>query len=154
MQLRGRAEPVHLYLLDTQRGGDIATTSFGGLAPAAEPEGICLTWLDLRRTFSGADLPVVLGRSPQATYCIDDRRVSRSHARIDRQGSAFQLTDLSYNGSFVRYGDAGEIVALRRSSCTLHGRGTIGLGAPPTDALAPCVGFEIVRLSADSGALA
>ncbi|HRI18569.1 MAG TPA: adenylate/guanylate cyclase domain-containing protein [Burkholderiaceae bacterium] len=146
MQLRGRAEPVHLYLLDPRRGGDMATTSFGGLAPLAEPEGIRLSWLDLRRTFRTADLPVVLGRSPQATYCIDDRRVSRSHARIDWHGGTFQLTDLSYNGTFVRFGGSGEVVALRRSTCTLHGQGVIGLGAPPTDALAPSVEFAVVTL--------
>ena len=146
LQLRGRAEPVHLYLLEGQRSGDMATTSFGGLNPLALPDAIKLSWSDLTRTFRSRDLPVVLGRSRQATYCIDDQRVSRSHARIDWHGDAFQLTDLSYNGSFVRFGDAGEVVALRRSTCTLHGRGVIGLGAPPDDALAPCVNFEIVPL--------
>lgn len=144
MQLRGRAEPVHVFLLEARRFGDTATTAFGGLNPVTEPEGIRLTWLDLKKVFSGAELPIVLGRSPQATYCIDDTRVSRSHARIDWHGGTFQLTDLSYNGSFVRFGDSGEIVALRRSSCTLHGRGVIGLGAPPVDALAPCVSFEVL----------
>ena len=146
LQLRGRAEPVHLYLLDEQHGGDMATTSYGGLSPLAEPEGIRLAWVDLTRTFRSADLPVVLGRSRQATYCVDDQRVSRSHARIDWHGGTFQLTDLSYNGTFVSFGDGDEIVALRRSTCTLHGRGVIGLGAPPVDALAPSVRFEVVKL--------
>lgn len=146
MQLRGRAEPVHVHLLEAQRFGDTATTTFGGLSLVAEPLGIRLTWLDLTRVFSGSSLPVVLGRSPQATYCIDDTRVSRSHARIDWHGGAFQITDLSYNGTFVRFGSSGETVALRRSSCTLHGRGVIGLGTPPVDALSPCVSFEVIRV--------
>ncbi len=146
VQLRGRGEPVHLYLLESHRAGDVDTTTFGGLSPLAEPEGIRLSWLDLTRTFRGADMPVVLGRSPQATYCIKDGRVSRSHARITWHGGAFQLTDLSYNGSFVRFGEDAEVVALRRGSCTLHGRGVIGLGAPPVDALSPCVNFEVLRL--------
>ncbi len=144
MQLRGRAEPVHVYLLEAHRVGDAATTTFGGLTPLAEPQCIRLTWLDLTKVFSGPHLPVVLGRSPQATYCIDDTRVSRSHARVDWHGGTFQLTDLSYNGSFVRFADGAEIVALRRGSCTLHGKGVIGLGAPPVDALAPCVRFEVL----------
>ena len=148
MQLRGRAEPVHLYLLDAQGSGDAATTSFGGIAAPPEPEGIRLSWLDLQRSFVAVDLPVVLGRSPQATYCIDDSRVSRSHARIDWHGGAFQITDLSYNGTYVRFAGGGEIVALRRSTCTLHGRGVLGLGAPPVDALAPSVEFEVFRLPA------
>jgi len=146
MQLRGRAEPVHVHLLEARRLGDTATTAFGGLSPVAAPEGIRLTWLDLTKVFSGPSLPVVLGRSPQATYSIDDSRVSRSHARIDWHGGTFQLTDLSYNGSYVRFGDSTEVVSLRRGSCTLHGKGVIGLGAPPLDALAPCVSFEVLRL--------
>ena len=147
MQLRGRAEPVHVYLLEAHRFGDAATTAFGGLIPVAEPQGIRLTWLELTKVFNGTQLPVVLGRSAQATYCIDDTRVSRSHARIDWHGGTFQLTDLSYNGSFVRFGDGAEIVALRRGSCTLHGKGVIGLGAPPVDALSPCVSFEVLSFA-------
>ena len=150
LQLRGRAEPVHLYLLEGPHAGDMATTSFGGLKPLAAPEAIRLSWTDLTRTFRSGDLPVVLGRSRQASYCVDDQRVSRSHARIDWHGGAFQLTDLSYNGSFVRFGDGSEILALRRSTCTLHGKGVIGLGAPPDDVRAPCVAFEVVKPSAAS----
>jgi adenylate cyclase len=146
MQLRGRAEPVHVHLLEAHSIGDDATTAFGGLSPVAEPEGIRLTWLNMTKVFSGPNLPVVLGRSPQATYSIDDSRVSRSHARIDWHGGTFQLTDLSYNGSYVRFGDSAEIVSLRRGTCTLHGKGVIGLGTPPVDALAPCVSFEVLRL--------
>lgn len=147
MQLRGRAEPVHVHLLEARRFGDTVTTAFGGLAVLPEPEGIRLTWLDLTRVYRGPDLAVVLGRSPQATYCIDDSRVSRSHARIDWHGGTFQLTDLSYNGTYVRFGQDGEILALRRGTCTLHGSGTIGLGTPPVDALSPSVRFEVLRLS-------
>jgi class 3 adenylate cyclase len=146
MQLRGRAEPVHVHLLEARRLGDAVTTAFSGLNPVVAPEGIRLTWLHLTKVFSGPSLPVVLGRSPQATYSIDDSRVSRSHARIDWHGGTFQLTDLSYNGSYVRFGNSAEVVSLRRGNCTLHGKGVIGLGAPPLDALAPCVSFEVLRL--------
>jgi len=147
MQLRGRAEPVHVHLLEARRFGDTVTTAFGGLNAFAEPEGIRLSWLDLTRVYRGPQLAVVLGRSPQATYCINDSRVSRSHARIDWHGGTFQLTDLSYNGTFVRFGESGETLALRRGTCTLHGSGTIGLGTPPVDALSPSVKFEVLRLS-------
>lgn len=147
LQLRGRAEPVHVHLLEGRRFGDTVTTTFGGLAALPEPEGIRLTWLDLTRVYHGPKLAVVLGRSPQAAYCIDDSRVSRSHARIDWHGGTFQLTDLSYNGTYVRFGASGETLALRRGTCTLHGSGMIGLGTPPVDALSPCVKFEVLRLS-------
>ena len=89
----------------------------------------------------------MLGRSPQATYIIDDTRVSRSHARIDWHGGTFQLVDLSYNGTYVRFDHDPEIISLRRGSCTLHGSGVIGLGTPPVDPVSPCVRFEVMRFA-------
>lgn len=148
MQLRGRVEPVHVHLLEARRHGfDPAATAFGDIAPAAEPEGIRLVWLDVNRIYSGASLPVVLGRSPQATYCIDDTRVSRLHARVDWHGGTFQLTDLSYNGTYVRFDHDPEVISLRRGTCTLHGSGLIGLGTPPVDDQSPCVRFEVMKFA-------
>lgn len=148
MQLRGRVEPVHVYLLEAQRNpGDTAATAFGDMLPAPEPEGIRLVWMNQNRVYSGASLPVVLGRSPQVTYCIDDTRVSRSHARIDWHGGTFQLTDLSYNGTYVRFDHDPEVISLRRGTCTLHGSGLIGLGTPPAEADGPCVRFEVMKFA-------
>jgi adenylate cyclase len=147
MQLRGRVEPVQVHLLEARRFGDTVATQYGDIVPASEPEAIRLVWLDLNRVFAGPRMPVVLGRSPQATYCIDDSRVSRSHARIDWHGGTFQLTDLSYNGTYVQFANDDEIVSLRRGTCTLHGSGLIGLGAPISDLLAACVRFEVLRFA-------
>jgi adenylate cyclase len=149
LQLRGRVEPVHVHLFEAvRRFGDTAVTAFGDIAPSVpEPEGIRLTWLDQSRIYAGTSLPVVLGRSPQATYIIDDNRVSRSHARIDWHGGTFQLVDLSYNGTYVRFDHDPEVISLRRGACTLHGSGMIGLGAPPAEAASPSVRFEILKFA-------
>ena len=144
LALRGRAEPVQVHVLAKRRGGDAAVTQFGDVSISGEPEGLRLTWNSLSRVFDGRQLPVVLGRSPQVNFCVDDSRVSRSHARVDWYSGSFQLTDLSYNGTYVRFND-GEIVSLRRGSCTLHGSGTVGLGASPNDEGAACVRFEVVH---------
>ena len=147
IQLRGRAEPVQVHLLEAQRSGDTVVTQYGDVSTGGEPEAIRLVCMDLNRVFAGPRLPVVLGRSPQATYCIDDSRVSRSHARIDWHGGTFQLSDLSYNGTYVRFAHDAETVSLRRGTCTLHGSGVIALGAPLTDPLAACVRFEVLRFA-------
>jgi class 3 adenylate cyclase len=145
MQLRGRVEPVQVHLLSGNgRRGDPAATLFGDVSVATEPEGIRLIWGDGNRVYSGPHQPLVLGRSPQATYCVDDTRVSRLHARIDWHGGTFQLTDLSYNGTYVRFGPEEEVLSLRRSSCTLHGSGVIGLGGPPVEGYLPTIGFEVL----------
>lgn len=147
LQLRGRQEPVQVYRLEARRFGETVATLFEGSTPSADPDGLRLVWQDVNRIFAGTDLPAVLGRSPQATYCIDDTRVSRSHARVEWHGGTFQVSDLSYNGTFVRFAGRDEVVALRRGSCTLHGTGVICLGAAPTDATAPTVHFEVLSFS-------
>jgi adenylate cyclase len=146
LHLRGRAEPVQVHVLGGRRAvADVAATQFGGgMDPAVEPEGIRLAWLDQQHVFSVLQVPVVLGRSPQASFRLDDSRVSRSHARIDWHAGAFQLTDLSYNGSYVRFDSADEVVNLRRSACTLHGSGIIGLGGSPSDPTSPSLSFEVL----------
>jgi adenylate cyclase len=144
--LRGRAEPVQVHVLGGRRGSDLAVTQFGDIAPVIdEPDGLRLQWQGVQRLFASAQLPVVLGRGTQAAFCVEDTRVSRSHCRVDGQGGTLQLTDLSFNGTYVRFAD-GEIVSLRRGSCTLHGSGTIGLGGSPNDASSPRVRFEVVRV--------
>jgi class 3 adenylate cyclase len=145
--LRGRVEPVQVHVMGGRRGaGDLAVTQFGDVATVLEPDGLRLMWAGLHRVFASLQMPVVLGRNPQATFCVDDSRVSRSHARVDWHSGSFQLTDLSYNGTYVRFMD-GEIVSLRRGSCTLHGNGTIGLGGTPSDPGSACVSFDVLRFA-------
>ncbi len=146
--LRGRAEPVQVHVMGGRRGAssEMAATQFGDVGSVAEPDGLRLMWAGLQRVFASQQTPVVLGRSPQATFCVDDGRVSRSHARIDWHSGSFQITDLSYNGTYVRFND-GEIVSLRRGSCTLHGAGAIGLGGTPTDPGSACVSFDVLRFA-------
>ncbi len=147
LTLRGRVEPVAVHVLGGRRGGDLAVTQFGDVATTVEgPDGLRLTWLEQVQTFAAAQLPVVLGRSPQAAFCVDDSRVSRSHCRVDWHGGSFQLTDLSYNGTYVRFAD-GEVVSLRRGSCALHGQGQIALGGLPSDPTSACVSFQIMRFA-------
>lgn len=149
LALRGRAEPVQVHVLGRRRArGDAAITQFGDVTIAGEPQGLRLSWDQHSRVFQCRALPAVLGRGPQAAFRVDDSRVSRSHARLDWYGGSFQLTDLSFNGTYVRFAD-GEIVSLRRGSCMLHGSGTIGLGASPTDADAACVRFEVVHVDGE-----
>ncbi len=149
LTLRGRAEPVQVHVLGRRRArGEGAITQFGDVAIAGEPQGLRLAWEQHSRVFRGRELPAVLGRGPQAMFRVDDSRVSRSHARLDWYGGSYQLTDLSFNGTYVRFAD-GEIVSLRRGSCLLHGSGTIGLGSSPSDGDAACVRFEVVHVDAE-----
>jgi adenylate cyclase len=143
VHLRGRAEPVDVYLL-ARRGVDTAVTQMEAPAEMSEPQGLQLVWRDNAFVFSRGRWPVVLGRGSQATLKIDDARVSRSHARIDLMGGALQLTDLSINGSYVRFAGDEEVLSLRRGTCTLHGNGELGLGGSPNDPDVPLVQFAVL----------
>ena len=148
ISVRGRAEPVRVYAMQRNLAGDAAATQFGSESfPSPEPDGIRLIWLDLDRMFDTKLMPIVLGRSVQAAFCISDGRVSRQHARIDWQSGQFSLTDLSFNGSYVRFSGSSEVMALRRTSCTLHGSGVIGLGSSPVQLDTPVVRFEILHFA-------
>ncbi len=146
--LRGRAEPVQVHVMGGRRGAnsEMAVTQFGDVGVMQEPDGLRLMWGGQHLVFASAQMPVVLGRSPQAAFCVDDSRVSRSHARVDWHSGSFQLADLSYNGTYVRFND-GEIVSLRRGACTLHGSGSIGLGGSPSDPASACVSFDVLRFA-------
>ncbi len=145
LQLRGRVEPVEVHVLERHDAPDLAATMFGNVLAATVPSALRLTWLGAATVFTTSEMPLVLGRGEQAQCWIDDNRVSRSHARIDWHGGAFQLVDLSSNGTHVKFAADSEVVTLRRGTCTLHGSGVLGLGASPSDPSAPCVGFEVVH---------
>ena len=142
--LRGRVEPVAVYALDGRRLPDSPATDFAAAPLPDDPDGVRLTWAQHERIFDSPSLPIVIGRSAQAAFRVDDPRVSRTHARLDWHGGSFQLTDLSSNGTYVRFAD-GEVVSLRRGRCTLHGHGGIGLGGSPAEAGSAVVGFDVVR---------
>lgn len=147
MHLRGRAEPVLVHLLGGKRFSDTVVTQFGSVEATTEPDGIRMVWGAMNRLYSGHRLPVVLGRSPQSNFCVDDARVSRSHARIDWHGGSFSLSDLSYNGTYVKFSSGGEVLSLRRGNCTLHGSGVIGLGGSPNDPTSAIVRFEVLLIA-------
>jgi adenylate cyclase len=147
MHLRGRAEPVLVHLLGGRRHGDSVVTQFGNVQTDEDPDGVRLIWGPLNRLYASNRVPLVLGRSPQSTFCVDDARVSRSHARVDWHGGNFTLTDLSYNGTYVRYDGGDEVLSLRRGNCTLHGSGVIALGGAPNDPTSAIVRFEILLIA-------
>ena len=68
-----------------------------------------------------------LGRQKHNDLVVDDKRVSRSHARIDYNRGKFILVDQSSNGTMVRI-QGEKSVLLKRDEIQLLGRGVIGLG--------------------------
>ncbi|MEO7241301.1 MAG: adenylate/guanylate cyclase domain-containing protein [Variovorax sp.] len=149
--IRGKTETPIVHRVDWQEEATSFMTVPAQLnnAPKEKPRGsdaqIELAWLDIKSSFKLIDLPIQLGRVSNASFVINDPRVSRLHARIEaRQGSCV-LVDTSTYGTWVRFHGAtgfSHELPLRREECVLHGSGELGLGAPLSDVTSPTIWFS------------
>ena len=149
--IRGRAEPCAVFqvewhenansdFLTMQASVDSQTQQLSKDVLGGEIE---LIWLDVRKRFRSAQLPIHIGRVSQAEFVVNDPRVSRAHARIDWRSGSILLVDVSTYGSWVRFSGGGADLLLRREECVLHGRGEIALGASFADLSVPTVMFSV-----------
>ena len=142
--LRGREQPVSVFTCAATLQRDGPETGFERWDESEEPDGIRLSSPTCELVLGLSSLPALLGRGAQAQFLVNDASTSRSHAQLEWRGQSLQITDLSSNGTHVRFSD-GELVTLRRSSCVLHGRGQIGLGRIPEPGGGATVDFEVIR---------
>ncbi len=147
LHLRGRKDPVAVLRMDNRRFGDTQSTMMMEPSATDMPEGVRLEWLGSERIFLTAQMPIVLGRSPQASFCVNDSRVSRAHACLESHSGQIYLTDLSYNGTHVQFGQDEQVLTLRRGTCTLHGSGVICMGTPTTDPTGAQLRFEVLSFA-------
>jgi hypothetical protein len=88
---------VEVFIDDDVKTGDVAVeTDFVG--GTSEPRFIASDG----RSFTIGELPLIIGRSPQAGVIINDSNVSRQHAEVWRTAEGVAIRDLrSTNGTFV-----------------------------------------------------
>ena len=142
--LRGYEQPVPVQQIEWDAGWQNSQTMpHLPTVISSATQRLSLTWLDVHQEIPAAQGVMHIGRTQAAEFVVNDIRVSRQHARIEWRGSYFMLTDLSSNGTWVRYAGQDNALALRRNECVLHGQGEICLGAKPTDPTAPTVMFEV-----------
>ena len=137
--LKGRSEPVSIFVVNanaSDRTGGFSTTLVA--VPASASHAL---HADLVLTLGGETLrvggglvaSVVIGRSPECDLVLGSHLASRRHARIERMGGYFHITDQSTNGTYV-LNDANELLFLKRESTQLIGSGIIAFGEEPTAA--------------------
>jgi class 3 adenylate cyclase len=153
MDIRGKSEPLVIYRIDWQRDtpSEFQTMASSletvGSPPSRLPSTIELTWHDRRGLFEATDMPVFMGRGNDAHFAVLDPRVSRLHARLDRRGDLFVLSDISSYGTWVRFAGSTAVIALRRQDCVLLDKGEMALGASFDDPTAPIVSFWFTNRS-------
>ena len=152
ISIRGRAEPCTVYQIEwrEEQASDFLTMQ-AELDPTSLTAGsdalgreVELSWLGHTKKFRSFDLPINIGRVRDNQFVVDDRRVSRTHARLEWRNGSVVFVDVSSFGSWIRFnGVSGSDVLLRREECVLHGQGELALGASFADASVPTVSFSI-----------
>lgn len=128
--LRGKEEPVEIVeLLIKQSGSDLTVVESSARSATQEQERV------LRVRHQGEDFtvrqdPLWLGRGAKADLRINDARVSRMHAVIEKKRGVFQIVDQSTNGTHVRLGEDEDALFLHHEQLLLRGTGRISLGRP------------------------
>lgn len=151
IRIKGRTEPCEVFRIEWQQEmlSEFLTlpADLHSLTPPKDVGmgGIELAWLDSNRSFGLTELPLKIGRVPEADFVVSDPRVSRMHTRIDMRAGNYVLEDISSYGTWVRFAGGDNVIALRRQECMLHSDGEIALGAPFTDFSAPTVSFKLVN---------
>lgn len=158
MRIKGRIEPCDVFRVEWQpeMASELMTLpadlhALRGPERAPVFSGIVLDWLDANHSFAAKELPIRIGRVPEADFVVSDPRVSRMHAIIDIRSGNFVLEDTSSYGTWVRFTGSDAIIALRRQECVLHCDGEIAMGAPFTDFSTPTMSFHLIEGSVALG---
>lgn len=125
LSIKGKAEDVRVCEVLWQESDDLTMKS-GSVAPAAAARMVVRHGGEEQVLDAGHSV-FVLGRDAASDVIINDRRASRSHARIERRRDKFVLIDQSTNGTYVTF--AGEVeFALKREEVILRNKGHISFG--------------------------
>ena len=84
-----------------------------------------------------------MGRDPSCAMLIQNRKVSRLHARIERRPDGYYLVDTSTNGSFLSMQGRQEI-QLHKQEILLEGSGFLCFGSSASDPAVDRVEFELL----------
>ncbi|GAA6141044.1 FHA domain-containing protein [Hydrogenophaga sp. 5NK40-0174] len=150
MRIKGRVEPCEVFRIEWQPEmlSEFLTlpSDLHAIRDAGESVfgGIEVFWLDDKRVFKMTDLPIKIGRIPEAEFVVNDPRVSRLHATLDIRSGNYVLEDTSSYGTWVRFSGSDSVVSLRRQECLLHSDGEIAMGAPFSDFSSPMIKFRLL----------
>lgn len=129
IQVKGKAEEIHVYELIWQQSEDMTTLASSKSVFKPKQTALRLKVQGAEVTLDAQKPAVALGRDATADVVIRERMASRAHGKIERRLDKFILTDHSANGTYVTIEGDREIV-LRREEFTLRGHGWIAFGQP------------------------
>lgn len=141
--LRGKEKPVTIVELlgeQSQTNLTVVETAVRESTQQSQDERLLLLEYEDDQQLVRQDR-MWLGRGAGADLQVDDARVSRVHAYIDRHRDSFRIVDQSTNGTYVQIGNE-DALFLHHEQILLHGTGQISLGGPIDAEDAQCLHFS------------
>jgi len=102
---------------------------------------LCVHYLGQAHLLDDKMRVLTMGRDLGNKVHIDDRKASRSHARIEKRNNGYYLVDMSTNGTYVSFAGRQEVL-VRRNEILLDANGCISFGASKSDPGAAQANFE------------
>ena len=144
MSVKGKAEDLHVFEVIWQESADLTMRAVS-IRPAAITGGqgirLCVRYAGAVLMLDENRSSMSMGRDAECEVTVRDRRASRHHARIERRGEKFVLSDKSTNGTFITFAGEPELF-LRREEIVLRGSGVICFSASASSPEADCAEFE------------
>lgn len=126
LSVKGKAEDVHVCEVLWQESDDLTMKS-ASVAPAPAAARMIVRHGGGEKAIDPSHGVFSLGRDAACDIIINDRRASRTHARIERRRDKFVLIDQSTNGTYVTFDGEAEF-ALKREEVILRSKGRISFG--------------------------
>jgi class 3 adenylate cyclase len=144
MSVKGKAEDLHVFEVIWQESEEL-TMKAVSIRPTAKSGGqgvrLCIRYAGEVIVLDDKKTSMNMGRDAECDVTVRDRRASRHHAKIERRGEKFVLSDQSTNGTFVTVANELELF-LRREEIVLRGSGIICFSASASSPEADCAEFE------------
>jgi class 3 adenylate cyclase len=143
MSVKGKSGEMHVFEVVWPASGDLTMMACSTPAKAAQGAQLRLRYAEEVILLDDMKPALSMGRDASVEIVVRDRRASRNHARIERRGEKFVLTDQSTNGTYVTFAGEPELF-LRREEVVLRGRGSICFAASGSSNEADCAEFELL----------
>ena len=135
--------PLPVFQIHWPAQNDVAAAPHSMFGPLSNKlaERLCLRYRGKAYLIDDNTPVLSLGRDPSCAMLIQNRKVSRMHARIERRRDGYYLIDTSTNGSFLSMQGRQEVL-LRKQELLLEGSGILCFGSSVNDPAADRVEYE------------
>lgn len=141
ISVKGKAEQLAVFEVLWQEGDDL--TMAAGAQHAAQVVVELVLRHGGREIVLGADRSAaMIGRDVACDLVIGDPKASRQHAKLEKRGDKFFITDQSSNGTYVTFAGDPEM-ALRREELMLRRSGSIVFGHSAAEPTRDIVEFSV-----------